>query len=88
VVRSLRLMPSRTTGIARDLSWQLMLIELVFVAVVAVVFLGLTLMTFNRCMGRMNESPELRRYLRDAKSPRRHNRAASPCAEAVPLYPD
>ena len=28
-------------------------------AAVAVVFLGLTLLTFNRCMGRMNESPEV-----------------------------
>ena len=51
----------------RDLSWQLLLIELVFVAVVAVVFLGLTLLTFNRCMGRMNESPDMHSYLRDAK---------------------
>jgi ABC-type transport system involved in multi-copper enzyme maturation permease subunit len=68
----------------RDLSWQLMLIELVFVAVVAVVFLGLTLLTFNRCMGRMNESPEMRRYLRDAKHSRRHKRAAIPCTDAAP----
>jgi hypothetical protein len=47
----------------RDLTWKFMLVALGIVAVVAVFFLGLTLLTFNRCMGRMNESPDLRRYL-------------------------
>jgi hypothetical protein len=55
-----------------------MLIELVFVAVVAAVFLGLTLLTFNRCMGRMNESPELRRYPRAARLARQRERMALP----------
>jgi ABC-type transport system involved in multi-copper enzyme maturation permease subunit len=67
----------------RDLSWKFLLIELAFVAVVAVVFLGLTLLTFNRCMGRMNESPELRRYLRTARRASQRRRMAVACAEAA-----
>jgi ABC-type transport system involved in multi-copper enzyme maturation permease subunit len=67
----------------RESSWKIMVIELVFVAIVAVVFLGLALLTFNRCMGRMNESPELRRYLRAAKLARQRECVAVPCTEAA-----
>jgi ABC-type transport system involved in multi-copper enzyme maturation permease subunit len=44
----------------RQFPWQLLCWELAFVAFVALFLLGLTLLTFNRCLGRMNESPELR----------------------------
>jgi hypothetical protein len=56
----------------RDLSWKYMLIEVGVIGAVALVFLGLTLLTFNRCMGRMNESPDLRRYLRAARISSQH----------------
>ena len=39
----------------RPLSWTFLLVELAIVALAAAAFLGLTLLTFNRCMGRMNE---------------------------------
>jgi ABC-type transport system involved in multi-copper enzyme maturation permease subunit len=51
----------------RDLSWKFMFLALLTVALVAVVLLGLALLSFNRCMGRMNESPELKRYLRSVR---------------------
>jgi ABC-type transport system involved in multi-copper enzyme maturation permease subunit len=39
----------------RTFAWWALLIELAIVVLVAAAFLGLTLLTFNRCMGRMNE---------------------------------
>ena len=67
----------------RDLSWKFMLIEVAIIATVALVFLGLTLLTFNRCMGRMNESPEMRRYLRAARLASQRQRLAVARAEAA-----
>jgi hypothetical protein len=67
----------------RDQSWKFMFVEVAVIATVALVFLGLTLLTFNRCMGRMNESPEVRRALRAARLARQRQRMAVPCAEAA-----
>jgi len=67
----------------RDLSWKFMLIEVAVVATVALVFLGLTLLTFNHCMGRMNESPQMRRYLRAARLARHRQLLTVGCAEAA-----
>ena len=67
----------------RDLLWKHMLVEVGFVAAVAIVFLGLTLLSFNRCMGRMNESPEIRRYLRAARFARQRQRSTVGRAEAA-----
>jgi hypothetical protein len=67
----------------RDLLWKHMLFEVGFVAAVAVVFLGLTLLTFNRCMGRMNESPEVRRYVRAARFARQRQRSTVGRVEAA-----
>jgi hypothetical protein len=68
----------------RDLSWRFLLIEIAVVATVALVFLGLTLLSFNRCMGRMNESPEVRRYLRAARLASQRQRLTVGCVEAAP----
>jgi ABC-type transport system involved in multi-copper enzyme maturation permease subunit len=67
----------------RTFSWEVLLVELAVVAVVALVFLGLTLLSFNRCMGRMNESPELKRYLRARGLKRERRERADPSAQPV-----
>ena len=48
----------------RSAVWKLLLLDAAFVILVAAVLLSLTLMTFNWCMGRMNETPGLRRFVR------------------------
>jgi len=65
----------------RDLMWRVLLLELVLVFLVAAVLLGLTLLTFNRCLGRMNESPELGRLVRERKSNRRRACPVLPAVE-------
>jgi ABC-type transport system involved in multi-copper enzyme maturation permease subunit len=67
----------------RAFSWEVLLVELGVVAVVALLFLGLTLLSFNRCMGRMNESPEVKRYLRAARLRRERRHRAIPHARPV-----
>jgi ABC-type transport system involved in multi-copper enzyme maturation permease subunit len=47
----------------RDFIWRVLLQELALVFVIAAVLLGLILLTFNRCLGRMSESPSLARVL-------------------------
>jgi ABC-type transport system involved in multi-copper enzyme maturation permease subunit len=53
-----------TTSLAveRDFIWKLLLYQLAFLVLLAVLLLGLTLLTFNRCLDRMNESPWDRRF--------------------------
>jgi hypothetical protein len=67
----------------RDLCWKFLSIEVAVIAAVALVFLGLTLLCFNRCMGRMNESPEVRRALRAARLASQRRRMAVHRAEAA-----
>ena len=44
----------------RALVWRTLFLDLGFVSLVAAALLGVTLLTFNRCLGRMDESPWLR----------------------------
>ena len=41
-------------SVPRDFTWRILLLELVFLLVVAALLLGLTLLTFNRCLGRIS----------------------------------
>ncbi len=41
---------------SRDFTWRVLFLELVFLLVVAAVLLGLTLLTFNRCLGRISSA--------------------------------
>lgn len=50
--------------------WRGLFLDLAFVSLVAAALLGLTLLTFNRCLGRMDESPRLRGFARSASRPR------------------
>jgi hypothetical protein len=68
-------------NLQRDLMWRVLLLELALVLMVAAVLLGLALLTFNRCLGRMNESPDLGRSLRERQRDRSRARPVLPAAE-------
>ena len=65
----------------RDLMWRILFLELALVLLAAAVLLGLTLLTFNRCLGRMNESPELGRLVKTRQRDRRRAHPVLPAAE-------
>jgi hypothetical protein len=75
-------------NVDRQLSWQLLLLTLGFVTFVALLMLGLTLLTFNRCLGRMNESPELRRFLAARRQARTGHGRALAAAKVSSLASD
>ncbi len=65
----------------RDFTWRVLFLDLALVFVVAAVLLGLTLLTFNRCLGRMNESPDLSHRVGEWQRDRRRSRPLLPAAE-------
>ncbi len=67
--------------IERDVVWEFLLLDVILVIGVAALLLGLTLLIFNRCLGRMNESPDVARTIR---SWQRDRRLAGPVS---PQYP-
>ncbi len=71
---------TRGWNVQRNFAWKVLLLDLVFLLVVTAFLLGLTLLTFNRCLGRMNESPELSRLVRKWQRDRRH---ADPVLQAA-----
>jgi hypothetical protein len=70
-------------NVDRQLSWRVLLLTLGFEAFVALLMLGLTLLTFNRCLGRMNESPEMRRFLAARRQARTDHIPALAAAEVI-----
>jgi ABC-type transport system involved in multi-copper enzyme maturation permease subunit len=62
--------------------WDALFLALLIVVLAALLLLGLTLLTFNRNLGRMNESPELRRFLRARRHAQRPQCPALSAAEA------
>jgi hypothetical protein len=68
-------------NLRRGFTWRVLLLELALLLVVAAVLLGLTLLTFNRCLGRVNESPELGHVVRERQRDRRRARPLLPAAE-------
>ncbi len=69
------------SNLRRDFTWRVLLLELALVLLVAAFLLGFTLLTFNRCLGRMNESPDLERFVRKRQRDRRRARPVLPAAE-------